>query len=250
MTESSDIQELQSRRETLQRELGSVERGIRWTRRESAHGSFPIALVEDKMSIQAQIKDLDRRIAAFVAADAAVDSLESITTRLDDDLEAIRRAVTDPGAIASLEKQITALAEISSQTIRQLKATSLVSVIEPRMSVVRPNLKLVDANLAYKYADLQSDANTLVAFASLFLGTGIAGAVSLGISLATASEALVIAVHATVTAMSFLVSIIFGYLTWRARESAEKARKELETETGDSELTLHLAPGTHEDLAE
>jgi hypothetical protein len=118
--------------------------------------------------------------------------------------------------------------------------------MQPRMSVIRGHVKYIDANLAYKYADQQSDFNTLIGLTTLFLGTGIASAVSLGVSLAVASGDLAIALHATVTVMSLFVTIIFGFLALRARRKAEAAREDIETEAGDSEISLPLALPTTE----
>lgn len=243
-----EIDQLYEQRVRLQRELNVVKEEISIAQQQSAHGSFPIQLANRKSVLELQLLDVQQKIAVFATANASADSFASINKRLGDDLKAIRRALNDPQPITSLEKQITALTEITNQTIKQLRATSLSSGLQPKLSVIRPNVKLIDANLAYRYADLQNDTNILVGFTTLFLGSAIAAGVSLGISLSTTVESTVTAINAVVTVMSLLVSVAFGFLVWQARKKSEAVRKLLESDAGEQEIDLQYDSAQGETL--
>lgn len=125
-------------------------------------------------------------------------------------------------------EQTEEIASISNAVI--LERSYVVSGIEPKVSVVQPHVKMVDVNLAYKLADLQSDASYLIGFATLFLGTCISAVVGLTLS-ATNSPAnqTEIAVHFAIFIITLFVAVIFGLLARKAMQKATKAREELDT---------------------
>jgi len=112
--------------------------------------------------------------------------------------------------------------------------------IEPQLSVLPPRVKLVDANLAYKYADLQGDVNLLLGFTTLFLGTGLASTTSLIVSLFAAPlNQVAVAIHSCFTAFSSAATAVFWCLTRRAQRRSDQAKSLLETDIGLKELILH-----------
>lgn len=230
-----ELEYLESLREKLHRNLLVIEERI---------AEFvdprvvPLDLLNAQEVSRSRLAEIERKIEAITTTNAAVASIDSLTASVKDDVAAIREALADPEQVVVLEEQITALTEAYRQVVRDLKATSLVSGIEPRLSVLQPNVKLVDANLAYKYATFQDDTNVLLGFATLFLGVGIGEATSLGVSISSNADGVVVAIHATVTIISLLVTSIFGYLTRRAKQKADEAKEQIETDAGVKEVLL------------
>lgn len=179
-----------------------------------------------------RVKDELGALTSLIEAKEAARSLESIQA----DVSTIRDEIDAPNLVSSLEAKLGELTSLFEQTIEQSRARALASSIEPRLSVIRPSVKLIDANLAYKYADLQSDMNILFGLATLFLGAGISAGVSLGIGLSTNAQANVIAIHSAVLSMSVLVAGVFGWLTYRSYRKASEARTELEADAEVSEI--------------
>lgn len=229
------LESLLRQREELQRRLNLIEEQS--VRPLSASTFYELDHYRNE-TLQ-ELEQLNKRIEAYTVADKANQTVQTIANEVEGDLDALRKYDVASLHIEPLEKRISHLVEVSGQTIQQLK-TSTLAGIEPKLSILRPNVKLVDANLAYKYADLQSDTNILIGFTTLFMGTGISAAISLGISLSTSAVGVIIAIHAAVTIMSIFVASIFGYLSFRARRKSEGVRKLLETEIGEKEITLRL----------
>ncbi|PKN93324.1 MAG: hypothetical protein CVU44_10560 [Chloroflexi bacterium HGW-Chloroflexi-6] len=240
---SIDTQQLLSERDRLSKTLQIIEEQLAMEKVSDA----PVNLLLKRQEIEERLQVVNQKIESFIVADTAVETVESIAGNVAGDLETLRNLDADSTKIEALEKQIRDLAETSRRSIEQLRSSSLTSGLEPRMSVIRPNIRLVDANLAYKYADLQSDVNILLGFTTLFIGTGISAAVSLAVSLATKtstsnhSEDIVISIYVVITIMSFLVSLIFGYLTNRYHKKAEEIKRKLETDSGEKEVLLRIA---------
>lgn len=114
----------------------------------------------------------------------------------------------------------------------------IASGIEPKVSVIQPHVKMVDVNLAYKLADLQSDASQLIGYATLFLGTCLSSIVGLIISaLNNPTNPLEIAIHASISSVTLIVTIIFGILARKAMQKADIAKEELEKEMTEIELS-------------
>jgi hypothetical protein len=236
-----DTESLYQDRAQLINELENINSEIGAASEKSKHGSFPIELLNKKQELQLRLSDIEKKLVAFIEADIAVGKVESSAVNVIGDLRSIQEE-PDSKHIENIEKQIRELAETTSRTIQQLKTASLASGIEPRLSVVQPNVRLVDANLAYKYADIQSDINIVVGFTTLFLGTAIASCISLLLAIiAISPDRTTISVHATVTIMSFIVSAIFGYLWFQVRRKSEIAKKLLEDSSGEREVNLRLS---------
>lgn len=176
-----------------------------------------------------------------LVADEAAESLRSIRQDIGLSLRSIRPEIRDPSLIASLEANAEKLAELSERMIEHLRRESRASGIEPRLSVVRPHVRLIDANLAYRYADLQSDVNLLHGFTTLFLGAGLASTTSLIVSLLSRPTShMAVAIHSCFALFSFIAALIFWCLTRRAQERCDKSKLLLEAETGVDELMLEI----------
>ena len=196
-----------------------------------------IALADDPRRVFTYSREIERireeieRLTRLIEAEEATRSLQSIQA----EVSAIRDEVATPDVVSSVEAKLQELAGLFEQTIEHSRARAVPSSFEPILSVIRPSVKLVDANLAYRYADLQADMNILFGLAALFLGTAISECVSLGISVSTAASASVIAVHWAVLAMSGFATAVLGWLTHRSWRKASEARSELETDAEMSE---------------
>jgi hypothetical protein len=113
--------------------------------------------------------------------------------------------------------------------------------IEPKMSVIRPHVKMVDANLAYKYADLQNDFTQFVGFATLFLGLCIGSIISLIISLLDLPiDRVVVAIHVSAFIITLVVTAIFGGFALSAAKKAKEEKEKLETTQGVTTLNLGI----------
>lgn len=153
-----------------------------------------------------------------IIAETAEQSIKSLKESINSDLKELEDK-SDPETIKSLDERITNLSTLANDLVNLLRPRL---EIEPKLSVIQPQIKLIDANLAYKYADLQSDANNLTNFATLFLGTGLAALVSFTITYLTERNSTSLAIHSTTGLLSIFVAIIFGFL---ARSSNKKARE-------------------------
>jgi hypothetical protein len=207
---------------------------------ESTGPSMRIPLQVEIEDVRNRIDELNKQMETLSAADAAVDKVESLAVDVAGNLQSLQllEVQGDREQIKALEEQINSLVKTSTDAIEQLKERSLSGVIEPKLSVLRPNVKLVDAHLAYRYADYQSDVNILFGFTTLFLGTGIASIIGLGIAISTRASSTVIAIHTTTAISSLLVTLLFGFLTRRAHIKANEAKEQFETDVGEREILL------------
>jgi hypothetical protein len=190
-----------------------------------------------------QLLLINNNINALISAKAANDAIDSISTLVTKDSENQHRntEVARKGGKDDISKSL----DILKDSIKQLKTTSL-SGFEPRLSVIRPNVRLADANLAYKYADLQIDFNTLTSFTTLFIGIFISSIVSYFLSKSASTDIAIINIYLVMTIMSLFVAGIFGYLSWQAHKKSDNARSKLEAEAGETEIPLHI--GSESDL--
>jgi hypothetical protein len=203
MTIKEEIEELENKLSCLKRDLTEVNKEISQVSTKSEKGIISQELYSRKIKLEQEIQTSGQRIEYL--------RRNEITQNIENELDVIR------------------------------KSTTTASGIEPKFSVIRPNIKLVDANLAYKYADLQSEVNTFVGFTTLFLGTFIGSCTSLGIStFTTTKNETETAIHFTSAFMSLVVSIIFGVLAWKANNKSQEVKKALETETGENEVIIRL----------
>jgi len=154
----------------------------------------------------------------------AEESIKSLKESLDSNLKELE-SKTDSNTIKFVNEKITDLSVLATNLTELLRSRM---EIEPELSIIQPQIKLVDANVAYKYADLQSDANNLTNFATLFLGTGIAALVSLIVSLLTEKNNISIAIHSTTVLLSLIVTTIFGVLARNSNKRAKQAREILD----------------------
>ena len=129
-------------------------------------------------------------------------------------------------AVKQIQQQLKDLAE-ENKKIPQLMAQQSLNVLTPKVYFHLPDVNLADVNLAYKYADAQSDTNIFLGIATLFLGFVLSIAVTLITSIFVSTDKLLIAVYWAVLVMGVVVTIIFGWLFGRAYQKANKAKKEL-----------------------
>ena len=201
MRSNEEIIELDQRRSMLKGQLSVIDEKIKQANTKSTDGIYSPELANQKIRLEQEINELNRNIESLITT-------KEITQRVESELNVIR------------------------------KSTTTASGIEPIFSVIRPNVKLVDASLAYKYADYQGDLNTFVGFTTLFLGTFIGSITSLGISAFTVPDKITIAIHSVMAFMSLLVSAIFGVLAWKGHKKSEEVKKLLETQAGENEVII------------
>lgn len=187
-------------------------------------------LNEQLFRYKTEIEDLEIKIQT----EKTSKSIEAV----EEDVKVVIGQLTESTLASSLEKKVESLSDQYTQMIQQLQGNPLPNAFEPRLSVLRPNVKLVDANLAYKYADLQGDLNILFGFTTLFLGTAISSGTSLGIEMLSAVQSNSIPIYWSVFVMSILVSAIFGYLTYRTYKKANSARAKLEADAEVNDIDL------------
>lgn len=142
---------------------------------------------------------------------------------------------TSDETVKKLQQQVTDLAEAGKNAIQLQVQQSLLS-LAPKMSIQTPNVKYVDANLAYRYADLQTDTNIFLGIATLFLGTVISTGASLISSLFITTDKTVLAVYWTLLGMSLLSAVFFGFLFFRAHGKADKTKQQLDDAAGEHEI--------------
>jgi uncharacterized protein YacL len=159
-------------------------------------------------------------------------------------MTAIEKAQTT--ARLKSEKQISAVSDVAL-----FRKTYSVIGIEPKMSVIRPHVKMVDANLAYKYADLQSDFTQFVSFATLFLGICIGSLISLIISLLDSPiDRVVVAIYVSAFIITLAVTAIFGGFAFSAAKKAKEEKVNLETTQGLTTLNLGIRTEVSEENGE
>ena len=121
----------------------------------------------------------------------------------------------------------------------QLQAQEFISSLAPKMSIQTPSVKLVDANLAYKYADLQSDTNIFLSIGSGFLGFALSSIVTLVIAFFIPTDKMVIALYLAFLVMGVISTSLFGFLFYRAYRKAEATKKQLNNDAGgEKEIEL------------
>lgn len=156
-----------------------------------------------------------------VASDAE-ESILSLSEGINSDLNELKETTPRGSSIESLENKVN---ELSSLT-RSLIQTRL--EIEPKLSIIQPDIKYVDANLAYKYADLQTDSSNMSNYFNLFLGTTIAEIISIVVSSLADSNQTQLAIHATAFLLSLSACVIFYRLAKEANTKVQKARNYLD----------------------
>jgi hypothetical protein len=98
-----------------------------------------------------------------------------------------------------------------------------VDLFTPDWSVVRSEVRYVDANLAYRFADATQDANIMLGFTTLFLGS----AIGFGASLVTAEKAEQKSIFGTSLAFTTILTIIFFVLTLKFMKKLAEIKREL-----------------------
>ena len=105
--------------------------------------------------------------------------------------------------------------------------------LEPKMSIRRPHLKLIDSTLAYEYSDRQTEVGHFISFITLFLGVSVSSITSLIIALqSTPIIDVMVAIHSSIISVSLLVAGIFVFLMLRASKKAQIAKTEMDS-SGD-----------------
>jgi hypothetical protein len=230
--ELRQAEETRKRAERLDEELNSFERNRAELERLERIARGPVA--------SEQFKWLTTKLATLDRAGEAIGEVEEIAGSAAEELKALKIAEENADSIKSLEDKIALLADTSTSTIEGLRKQSLSDSIV-RLSILRPDVRLVDANLAHRYVDYQGETNILVGLMTLFGGIGLASVVSIIIAMATGADSAAIAIHATVIAMSAIVTIVFVLLTWGAIKRANEAREKFEADVGEREIPLALA---------
>jgi hypothetical protein len=165
-------------------------------------------------------------------AASAEESFRTLSDNINSNLKELR-SHPDSKTAQSLEEEILKLSGLASDLIESFKSRQ---EFEPSLSIIRPEIKLIDASLAYKYADLQSDVNNLTSFATLFLGTGIAALISLILTFFTDKNAVSLALYSTASLFSITVTAIFWMLASSANRKAKQARVILEASDNITEI--------------
>jgi len=102
--------------------------------------------------------------------------------------------------------------------------------ISPIISAIRPEIKMVDANLAFRFADLQSEVNTHTSLATFFGGICISSFLSaIVIGFTEPINPVPLAVHVTLAVTALLVTSIFTYLANRAGKRAHEIKQKPQT---------------------
>jgi hypothetical protein len=176
----------------------------------------------------------------MLVADTAEDEITSIRQNIDKSIETLRSESSDDNLVASIEESTQKLVNVSETLIENFRKVP--SSLEPRMYVLRPEIKLIDAGLAHKDVDSQNDVNTHLAFATLFLGTGIASITSLLLALTSDSDenAVAVAIHSSVISLSLIVTIIFGILSIRSYKKANLLKEQIEDDVQFNELGVEF----------
>lgn len=178
-----------------------------------------------------QIKNIQEGLESL----AAGVKVEEIASRIQN----IVGKIEQPEQISALESDLKELKQLIEES-QKSKLTNLPQGFEPKYSILRPSVKLVDANLAYKYADLQGDVNILFSCTTLFIGIGISSTISISIAKSNKSNNNIITIHSVVLIMSVIIVIIFGYLTSRAYKKSNETKIKLEQDSEVNEINLKL----------
>ena len=93
----------------------------------------------------------------------------------------------------------------------------------PVWSVVKSQIRYVDASLVFQFVDAAEDVNIMLGFTTLFLGSTL----SFATSLITAQTPTQTTLLGTSTAFSLLLTLIFLILTARAKNRAKETKKKL-----------------------
>lgn len=180
-------------------------------------------------AVRLVIFDIERRIRE-IKANESVNQIESNVTNAYKNIE-------KPEILIPIQENIEELKNLFEESKKE-NSISLLDGINPNISILRPNVKLVDANLAYKYADLQGDFNILLSFTTLFIGVGISSSISVGIEKSNNSNNDAITIHSTVLVMSILFSLILGKLAFRTYNKSNKIKVELEENSELNQINL------------
>jgi len=235
MSSNESLEFLHKKKAMLEKELKHADSLVEFYNKGGSAAKFSNQ-VKLRNNIANELKLVNQQI---LSAKALIDIGTRTKTIAEKSAELVEKLNSSPDnkmQLKELGSQVASLAESSQKTIEQIKKQSLSSLLMPQMSILRPNVKLIDANLAYRYADLQSDTNIFIGLASLFLGTAIATAISLGVSRATSAESSVISIYWAVTIMSLIVTGMFGCLAFRAHRRSIEARHQIEAEAREIEL--------------
>ena len=240
MNAEQDISQLQSLRKQLSAELEHVIGEIVISKLGSAHGTGSKEHKDRKEKLETQIEEITQAIIYSSIKNEA----EALSNEMRGLMES-HNIATVKESIGRIEEELDRRQADGEQQIEQLMhlvdtASKTNNLVAPKLSILRPVVKLVDANLAYQYADLQSDLNSLLGFTTLFLGTFIAGCISLAISLMIPTDKVVVSIYSVVMIMSLIFSAILGVMAWQAYKEAVVARKKLEKDTEEVEITLQM----------
>lgn len=155
-----------------------------------------------------------------------VQSFKFLQSRIEHELADLKSQNTDIGQLKNIQTQF---AELTKLVETSLKERDDRPSIDPKIQVVQPVIRYVDANLAHRFADLQGDANFLIGFASLALGAFLSFIVSwLIASLSATQDQLAINIYLTASILSLFFGIILGILAFRAVKKSIESRATLE----------------------
>ncbi|PIO46988.1 MAG: hypothetical protein CMR00_12790 [[Chlorobium] sp. 445] len=131
-----------------------------------------------------------------------------------------------------IRAKITKQREESIAIVGDANLNRTILEITPIISAIQPEIKMVDANLAFRFADLQSEANTHTSLATFFGGIGASSLLSAIVTLFTEPiNPVLLTVHITLTAMALLVTGIFAYLADRAGKRVNEIKQQLQPDS-------------------
>ena len=128
--------------------------------------------------------------------------------------------------IAKLSEKIEELNNINTEEKSSSEEEALIDAAElftPDWSVMRSEVCYVDANLAYHFADATQNANIMLGFTTLFLGS----AIGFGSSLATSNTKSQRNIFSTSLIFTIILTIIFLILTVKFMRKSPEIKNKL-----------------------
>ena len=183
--------------------------------------------------------DIEDNGSSNEVTENVIDSIQTIKKNLDSYLKKYRPEIDDNNLLALLDANAGKLDEVS-KVIEHLQTNSRIKEIDPKIYVLQPEIKLVDANLAYRYGDLQTDVNRFQSLLTGFMGIGAASLISLVLFMLSPDpkDDVAIGVYLVAFGFSVFISIIFGLLLRAAQKKSTQARLLLEAEDRINEIGL------------
>ena len=245
--ETESISELQVKREMLFSLLKRTKERRFLAANNEAEDS---KLADEITEMENQIQALDKRIGYLRDVLRGIETVQEAGNKVSISIRDLRddRAQDFGDLFNTLEQQVSALVDATRKTVESASEVTRESGFEPKMTVVRPIVKMVDANLAYRFTETQGDFNIALGLASLFLGSSLTFAVSWLVASSASTpitDPHVIIVYQAATIFSTLISLILGLLAFRFWNKSIRAKRNLETAAEERELALHAIFNTH-----